>query len=129
YYSLKAAAVVGASGRVIAVEPNPPTIKELEDNVRESGAKVISVQPVAAADAEGTLDLFAAPRANTGQASLSKANASQGGQPVADFHVRARPLDDIIRDVGVSRVDVMKIVVEGAEMLVLKGSVGTLARH
>jgi hypothetical protein len=41
----------------------------------------------------------------------------------------ARTLDDIIRDTGVSRVDVVKIDVEGAEMLVLKGAVNTLARY
>jgi FkbM family methyltransferase len=129
YYSLKAAAVVGSAGRVVAVEPNPPTVRELDDNIRASGATaVISVQPVACSDAETTVDLYAAPRVNTGQASLSKANASQGGEVVADYRVRARPLDDIVRETGVSRVDVVKIDVEGAEMLVLKGSVATLAR-
>jgi len=130
YYSLKAAPVVGPGGHVIAVEPNPPTIRELEDNIRASGASaIISVQPVACSDTEATLDLFAAPRRNTGQSSLSKSNASQTGQDVATYHVRARPLDDIIHDTGVSRVDVVKIDVEGAEMLVLKGSVNTLARY
>jgi hypothetical protein len=37
-------------------------------------------------------------------------------------------LDDIIRESGVSRVDVIKIDVEGAEYLVLKGAQETLAR-
>ena len=129
YYSLKAASVVGMGGHVIAVEPNPPTVRELEDNIHASGATVVNVQPVACSDAEATLDLFAAPRVNTGQTSLSKANASQGGQAVTTYHVRARPLDDIVKDTGVSRVDVVKIDVEGAEMLVLKGSVGTLTRY
>ena len=45
------------------------------------------------------------------------------------YHVRARPLDDIVADTGVSRVDVVKIDVEGAEMLVLKGAAKTLARY
>ncbi len=44
------------------------------------------------------------------------------------YIVRARPLDHIIRETGVSRVDVVKIDVEGAELLVLKGATQTLAQ-
>lgn len=129
YFSLKAAPIVGPNGHVIAVEPNPPTVRMLEDNIRASGATVVSVHPVACADVESTLDLFGAPRVNTGQASLARANASQSGQAVRKYRVRARPLDDVVKETGVSRVDVVKIDVEGAEMLVLKGSVDTLARY
>jgi len=39
---------------------------------------------------------------------------------------RARPLDAIVGDEGVHRVDVIKIDVEGAEMLVLRGAGRTL---
>jgi len=128
YYSLKAAPVVGAAGRVIAIEPNPQTVLKLRDNIRASGASVVAVEPVACADTEATLDLFAAPRSNTGETSLSRANASQEGPAVASYRVRARPLDDIVREAGVSRVDAVKIDVEGAEFLVLKGGAQTLDR-
>ena len=129
YYSLKAAPVVGPGGHVIAIEPNPETVAKLENNIRASGAKVISVAPVACSDSEATLELFAASAANTGETSLSKANASQSGAAIHSYKVRARPLDDIVRESGVSRVDVVKIDVEGAEYLVLKGSQATLARY
>ena len=129
YHSLKAAAVVGPSGRVIAVEPNARTVRELQDNIRESGAESIIVQPVACSDTEGSIELFVAPRANTGQTSLSRQNASQAGSAVESYRVRARPLDAVIRESGVSRVDVIKIDVEGAELLVLKGAQGTIARY
>ena len=129
YYSLKAAPVVGPRGHVIAVEPNPETVAKLENNIRASGAKVIAIAPVACSDAEAALDLLAAPAANTGETSLSKVNASQAGAPVATYKVRARPLDDIVRESGVSRVDVIKIDVEGAEYLVLKGSQQTMAQY
>jgi tRNA G37 N-methylase Trm5 len=65
YYSLEAAPLVGPGGRVIAVEPNPETVRRLRDNIGASGAtNVVSVQPVACSDVEATLDLFAAPRAS-----------------------------------------------------------------
>ena len=130
YYSLKAATVVGPGGHVIAVEPNPETVRKLQGNISASGASgVIAVAPVACSDAEATLELFAAPESNTGETSLSRANASQTGAVVTTYRVRARPLDDIIRETGVSRADVLKIDVEGAEYLVLKGAEQTLTRY
>lgn len=128
YYSLKAAAVVGSTGRIVSVEPNPPTVQRLRDNVAASGASVVHVQPVACSDHESTLDFFAAPRANTGQSSLSAANAAQEGGVAASYRVPARPLDAIVADERLTRLDVVKIDVEGAEMLVLKGATATIDR-
>jgi hypothetical protein len=86
------------------------------------------VYPVACSDHESTLVLYSAPRANTGQTSLSRDNAAQGGTVAAEFRVRARPLDSIVLDDGVQRVDVIKVDVEGAETLVLRGAQWTLDR-
>jgi FkbM family methyltransferase len=130
WYSLKAAKAVGPKGRVIAVEPNQETLLRLRDNIRASGASaVVAVAPVACSDSETTLKFYAASRANTGESSLSATDASQAGAVAASYPVRARRLDDIVREVGVARVDAVKIDVEGAEFLVLKGAVETLARY
>jgi FkbM family methyltransferase len=128
YYSLKAAPVLGPTGHVLAIEPNPETVKILEANIRASAANSVSVQPVACSDTEATLELFAAPEGNTGESSLSRANASQEKAVQRSYRVRARPLDDIVRESGVTRVDAIKIDVEGAEFLVLRGAQDTLRR-
>jgi len=129
YYSLKAAAMVGPSGRVLADEPNPETLRKLRANIRESGAAQVVVEPVACSDSEGVVDFFASPRENTSASSMSKVNAAQGNSVSATYRVRTRRLDDIVRESGVTRVDVIKIDVEGAELLVLKGAGETLDRY
>jgi hypothetical protein len=86
------------------------------------------VAPVACSDTEGTLELYVSPNPNVGETSLSKANASHAGAIAHTYKVRARPLDDIVRESGVTRVDAIKIDVEGAEYLVLKGAGQTLDR-
>ena len=87
------------------------------------------VAPVACTDSETTLTFYAAPNVNTGMSSLSLTNASREGKISASYQVRARRLDDILREAGVGRVDAIKIDVEGAEFLVLKGAVETLDRY
>lgn len=126
YYSLKAANLVGPSGHVISIEPNPQTLPKLRSNIEASDARMVSVWPVACAESESTLQLYAAPGSNTGESSLSKENASQEGAAAAAYSVRARPLDAIVKEAKLDRVDVIKIDVEGAEFEVLKGAVKTL---
>ena len=125
YYSLKAAGRVGPNGRVIAIEPDPDTVRKLQENIRANDARNITVQPVACAGSEAILEFFAA-RNNPTISSISRANASEGA---ISIRVRARPLDAILHDVATSRVDVLKIDVEGAELQVLKGAQETLTRY
>ncbi len=129
YYSLKAATMVGPNGHVISIEPNPQTLPKLRGNIEASNARTVSVWPVACADSESTLQLYAAPESNTGESSLSKENASQEGAAPVAYSVRARPLDAIVKEAKLDRVDVIKIDVEGAEFEVLKGAAKTLDEY
>jgi FkbM family methyltransferase len=126
YYSLRAATMVGSNGHVISIEPNPQTVPKLRGNIEASNAGMASVWPVACAASESTLQLYAAPESNTGESSLSKENASQEGAAPIAYSVQARPLDAIVREAKLDRVDVIKIDVEGAEFEVLKGAARTL---
>ena len=62
---------------------------------------------------------------NSGSSSLSSRNAGDSGSP---HRVRGRRLDDVVRELGLDRVDLIKADVEGAELLVLRGSTDTLSR-
>lgn len=128
YFSLKAAPRVGKTGRVVSFEPNPGTVQLLRDNVAANGRDNIVVEPVACTDREQTLELYAAPRANTGASSLSSDNAGIDGTMPKSYSVRGRPIDDVVRELGLTRVDAIKIDVEGAEGIVLRGTSNTLRR-
>ena len=129
YFSMKAAVKVGKTGRVLSFEPNPETLKRLRDNVTANQARNVIVEPVACTDREQMLTLYAAARINTGASSLARQNANiSATEAPRSYVVRGRPIDDVVRELNLSRVDAMKIDVEGAEVSVLRGAAGTLQR-
>ncbi len=129
YFSMKAAPRVGRTERVLAFEPNPETLKLLRDNVTANRAGNITVEPIACTDREQQLTLYASAGFNTGMSSLSRENAdiTYKEAPRA-YAVRGRPIDDVVQDRKLTRVDAIKIDVEGAEVSVLRGAVETLRR-
>src|SRR5262249_15305147 len=65
YCSLKASALVGSEGRVVAIEANPDTVKLLRQNIHANAASVM-VQSIACFDSEAFVDLFTASGSNSG---------------------------------------------------------------
>ena len=130
YFSLKGAARVGPSGRVVSFEPNPETLVELRSNVAASHVEsIVTVAPVACSDREQQLTLYAARVWNTGASSLSKENAGTYDESPTPYAVRGRPIDDVVAELGLTRVDAIKIDVEGAEVSVLRGAMKTLTKY
>ena len=128
-FTLKAAREVGPGGKVVAFEPNPETAALLRDNLSANHLDNVTVEAIACTDKEQQLTLFAAPVNNTGASSLSHVNAEYGDSAaLKPFQVRGRPIDDVVKELNLTRVDAIKIDVEGAELQVLRGAVETLKR-
>ena len=126
YDSLKASVMVGDQGRVVAFEPNPNTLLRLRSNIEASAARNVMVQPIACTDTDTMLTLFDSTLGgNSGSSSLSRENA---GPVTRSYTVRGRPIDDVARELGLQRLDVLKADVEGAELVVLRGATSTLKR-
>jgi FkbM family methyltransferase len=126
YDSLKASVLVGDEGRVVAFEPNPNTLVQLRSNIEASAARNVLIQPIACTDTDTTLTLFDSTLGgNSGSSSLSRENA---GPVTRSYTVRGRPIDDVVIELGLERLDVLKADVEGAEVVVLRGAANTLKR-
>lgn len=117
YYTLVASKLVGAMGRVYAIEPVPSTATLLRVNVKLNGCSNVVVYEVAAWSTRGSLTLKI-PASMYGYASAVREGAS--------VTVCASTLDDILQDEA--SIHLIKIDVEGAELDVLKGAQSVLRR-
>ena len=104
-YSLPLARAVGASGRVIAIDANPGVLARLEFNARASGLSQVVPLHCAVGEHDGRVDL-AIRRDDLSIVSV-RDNATGA--------IEMRPLLDILRGLGVTRIDALKIDIEGHE--------------
>lgn len=128
YFSLLASKRVSAEGRVYSFEPIPRNYERLMRNVKVNQANNIRAYNLGLSDRDETSS-FSVPREMPAESSLAGSWAEiSGGIKLTKDTVKARlmPFDQFYKDVGLSKVDVVKIDVDGAELKVLKGMKNTL---
>src|SRR5262249_40402083 len=117
-YTLLASKLVGPSGKVIAFEPSPRQRKRLAAHLRINGLREVQVMPYALGAENGEADLYLADGSDDWCNSLRKPQES-ARQTV---RVQVRRLDDIAVQSRLTKVDFLKLDVEGAELDTLKGA-------
>lgn len=113
-YSLFVASRAGPTARILAIEPQPGIFDRLVHNIRLNAFANIKAIACAVADKTGELTLFIDAR-NSGESSV-KIVAVEGADPI---RVPAKTLLDLVREEGFSRIDAVKLDVEGAEDIIL----------
>ncbi|MBG9389064.1 FkbM family methyltransferase [Caenimonas aquaedulcis] len=124
YFSLLAAQCVGDRGRVHAFEPFPPNRERLRGNVEANGyGRIVHIHGQALSDAGGEIELhqYTAGAANHGQVTAFP----QPGQGAKSVRVETTALDSALPGL-LPRV--VKLDVEGSEMLALRGMAETIRR-
>ena len=114
-YALSMAMLVGAQGAVIAFEADPGVAMILRKNIQANGLSQVQVVEAAAYHTNGYVRLGRA-LASSGYSGLYYDN--KGTQW---FEVPAVTLDSTVRRLGLNKVDLVKIDVEGAEKDVIAG--------
>ena len=105
---------------MIAIEPHPENYRALLKNISLTGFKNIKPLNIAAFDRDGEVLL---------SGSVDRLYSVIEHGSMNSLWVNGRTIDSIIfRDLGVAKVDYMKIDVEGAEVEVLKGARKTIAK-
>lgn len=109
----------GASGEVHSFEPTPTTFRELERN-RELAAnpEEIFINNFALGDKEDVVKINLFDGLPSGHASLS----AKGQAKVSSFDCRLTTLDSYLSSCQTGDVNFVKVDIEGAEMMFLKGA-------
>jgi FkbM family methyltransferase len=121
-WAVPMAKAVGASGHVLCFEPNPPVAEALARTLRINNLRQARVLQGALSSHASTAQLIV---------EIENSGRSRLGSPAAGeraVSVETRRLDDALAGLGLLRVDLIKIDVEGHERDVIEGASETLRR-
>jgi FkbM family methyltransferase len=131
-YTLRIADMVGAHGKVVAIEPEPDTFAALQEGIKINGLHNVVALNLAAYDRECDLLLHIVPFGSRAPRDfLVGKGLSSVKRRLSEtaIKVQARPLDKIIDALDMRDVNWMKVDAEGAEYEVLRGSKGMLEKY
>ncbi len=120
WFTLQAAAAVGPTGRVVAIEASPANCMHLKRNVNSNRLDNVRVVNEAAWSSRAVLSFFQGPVSHSGVSTVVPSFASRRRCEPAG-QVGARPLSDLLSPAEIATLRIVKIDVEGAEQQVLLG--------
>ncbi len=124
-YTLKAARLVGPSGRIVALEPGWDAYEQLLANLDLNRFPWVQALATAASDREGEAVLHHVPLGDDPQAfSLIAHPDALEGETVPTVR-----LDRLATEFELERIDLIKIDVEGAEPMVIEGAAQVLSKQ
>ena len=121
-YTIKIGRQIGNQGKVIAVEADPENYQTLLENIKLNKLENVYALNMACWDKEEDVNFFLSSADEKGGSSIKR---EVSGRVIT---VHGNTLDNILKGLGIEKVDVVKIDVEGSEKEVLLGMKDTVAR-
>jgi FkbM family methyltransferase len=121
-YTVVAARLVGPSGRVLCFEPGAEAFSVLTKNIEINHLTNVRAHCAALSNTDGWAHLY---HHEHGQNSFSLGDP--GNATIESERVVTRTLDEVLQEEDAGRLGLIKLDVEGAEELVLRGSERSIA--
>lgn len=118
YFSVIAARLCGASGRVLAIEPQQRLLPVIQENLRLNQSQSVALLNAAVGAVEGTAVMHLTASTNTGGSGFER--RSKFALPTQE--VAMHTLEQVLDQQGIAQVDLMKVDIEGFEYEALLGS-------
>jgi len=123
-FTVKAAKIVGDEGKVIAIEPEAKNLQFLRRNIEANELRNVVIVPKGVWGGKGKLRLNLSWN-QTGHSFYR--DECYGTKDNNDFEeVEIDAIDNILRELGIKKVDFIKMDIEGAEIEAIKGMNETL---
>jgi FkbM family methyltransferase len=130
-FSLVASSALKNKGIIHAFEPSQSTYNILKQNIIANNCDNVKIHRLALSDADGILTL-STPKVKYGTdafAYLSNSQDTTENKDAQNESVEVKTLDNFLSENNIEKVDLIKIDIEGAELLCFKGAEKLLSRH
>jgi len=107
----------GGDARTIAIEPDPDIMQRLRYNLETNRVRSVTTIPAALGDTPGTAELHRSPKNRGGNTLLDRNDNTS--IDTDDVTVRVMRLTHLCEELGLERIDTLKIDIEGFEDRVL----------